>query len=311
MKILILDRNHPSLVEKLRNLDYFVEEDYTSEPSQIQQKIKDVDGLILRSRLKVDEQLLKHASKLKCIVRVGSGLENINTSLAKQMDVEVHNTPEGNAPAVGEHALGMLLCLMHKIHSAAQSVRNKHWNRNFIGDELNGKNLVIIGYGNTGRDFAKKLSGFNELNVYFHDILPFEADAHAQPTDYETIFTLADILSLHLPETPQTIGYINENFIEKMQKPFYLLNTSRGKCVKTQAVLYGLKKGKILGFAADVMEDETSDFKVNFQTNYWDELLQHPQVLITPHIAGKSIQSEERLADLAVEKMHQTLSKFK
>jgi D-3-phosphoglycerate dehydrogenase len=308
MKILHLDTNHPLLVNQLATAGFENDQDYTSTKEEIEFKIHNYSGIIIRSRFKIDKKFLNKAKNLKFIGRVGAGLENIDTGYAQKLGIKLFNAPEGNRNAVGEHALGMILSLFNKINIADQSVRNGQWLREkHRGTELDGKTVGIIGYGNMGRAFAKKLRGF-AVEVICYDIKDDVENSDATQVELNELFEKTDILSLHTPETPQTIGMINTKFINTFKKPFWLINTARGKSVVTKDLIKGIKEGKILGAGLDVLEFEKSSFENLFTSEKdmpkeFKELLKMNNVILSPHVAGWTVESKEKLAQTIVDKI--------
>ncbi|HMU06786.1 MAG TPA: 2-hydroxyacid dehydrogenase, partial [Kaistella sp.] len=304
MKILLLDKNHPLITEQLSAKGFVFEEDFTSSYDEVLKKISNYDGIIIRSRIPVDKNFLEHAKNLKFIARVGAGMENIDVEFAKSLGIKLISSPEGNRDSVAEHVVGMLLILMNRLFIASNEVKNGIWKREENrGDELLGKTFGIIGYGNMGKAVAKRLSGFG-VKVIFHDILPNLSDEYGTQVSLETIKNEADILSLHLPITPETHYIIDEKFISEMKKNFYFVNTARGKNVKTKDLVEAIQSGKIKGAALDVLEYEKSSFE-NLDTSTslsasenedLKFLLSSEKVIVTPHIAGWTIQSKEKLA---------------
>lgn len=304
MKILQLDQNHPLIAERLSAKGFVIDEDHHSTYDEVLQKIDQYSGIIIRSRIPLDRNFLENAKNLKFIARVGAGMENIDATTAKKLGIALINSPEGNRDAVAEHVLGMLLILMNRLFIASQQVKNGIWKREENrGDELLGKTFGIIGYGNMGKAVAKRLSGFG-CSVVFHDILPNLSDEFATQVSLEDLKNTADILSLHIPLTPETDGLINEQFIAEMKKKFYFINTARGKNVDTKSLVQALKSGKIKGAALDVLEFEKPSFE-NLETD--DEALQFllnsEKAIVTPHIAGWTVQSKEKLASVLVDKI--------
>lgn len=305
MKILQIDKNHPLIVEQLTAKGFVIEEDHTSTYDQILDKIENYEGIIIRSRIPIDANFLSRATNLKFIARVGAGMENIDTSEAKKRGIKLISSPEGNRDAVAEHSLGMLLVLMNRLFIASNEVKNGIWLREENrGNELYGKTIGLIGYGNMGKATAKRFSGFG-CKVIFYDILPNLSDEYAIQVSLEELQYEADIVSLHIPFTEETHYLIDEKFIDKMRKKFYLINTSRGKNVKTEAVVEALKIGKIEGAALDVIEYEKSSFEniTKIDNNALKYLLTSDKVILTPHIAGWTIQSKEKLAQVIVDKI--------
>ncbi len=306
IKILHLDHNHPLLRQMLENAGFINDDDFTSPKQAIESKIAHYDGIVLRSRFRIDKEFIDRAVNLKFIARVGAGLENIDCAYAESKGIALIAAPEGNRNAVGEHTLAMLLALFNKLHTADREVREGHWNREKNrGHELDGKTVGIIGYGNMGRAFARKLRGF-EVRVICYDILPNVGDADAQQVPIDEFFREADVVSLHIPWTPETDGMVDAEFIGSFAKPFWLLNTSRGKNVATTDLAGALDSGKILGAALDVLEYEKSSFEHLFDGEIPDPLrylLRSEKVLLTPHVAGWSFESHEGLARVIAEKI--------
>ena len=307
MKILHLDTNHPLLINQLNGLGFTNHEDYSSLKIEIEQKIKDYQGIVIRSRFTIDKSFIDAAANLKFIARVGAGLENIDCDYAKNKGIQLISAPEGNRNAVSEHVLGMLLSLMNRLNIADHEVRQGLWKREENrGDELDGKTIGIIGYGNTGKALAKKLQGF-DVEVIFHDIKDDLEDSNAKQVPIEVLKEKTDVLSLHVPLTELTDKLVNREFINGFKKSFYLINTSRGKCVVTKDLLEGLKSGKIIAAGLDVLEYEQKSFENLFSEDEipedFQELLKQPNVILTPHIAGWTTQSKEKLSQTIVDKI--------
>ena len=312
MKILHLDTNHPLLITQLNALGFINDEDYTSSKKEVESKIHQYDGFIIRSRFKIDKQFIDKAKNLKFIGRVGAGLENIDCDYAQSKGITLISAPEGNRNAVGEHALGMLLSLFNKLNTADQDVRNGLWRREKNrGVELDGKTVGIIGYGNTGKAFAKKLRGF-DVEVIFHDIKDNLEDNNAKQVSLKELQDRVDVLSLHIPETTLTINMVDQAYIHSFRKPFWLLNTARGKSVVTCDLVDALKSNKILGAGLDVLEYETSSFEDMFNGNSLPEpfkyLIQSENVILSPHVAGWTVESKIKLAQTIVDKIAEKFS---
>lgn len=309
MKILHLDSNHPLLLQRLEEAGFSNEEDYTSTKAEIERVISEYDGIVIRSRFKIDKSFLDAASNLKFIARVGAGLESIDTEYAEKRNVKLIAAPEGNRNAVGEHTLGMLLSLFNKLNKADGEVKNGLWNREANrGTELDGKTVGIIGYGNMGKAFAKKLRGF-DCEVLCFDIKENVGDENAKQVSLNELQQKADVLSLHTPWTPLTDKMINSEFINSFSKPFWLINTARGKSVVTADLVSALKSGKILGAGLDVLEFEKLSFETLFDSdnlpNSLKELFAMDNVILSPHIAGWTVESKEKLAKVIAEKIFQ------
>lgn len=304
MKILLLDKNHALITEQLSAKGFVLEEDFISTYEEILQKIDLYDGIIIRSRIPLDRNFLEHAKNLKFIARVGAGMENIDVEFAKSTGIKLISSPEGNRDSVAEHVVGMLLILMNRLLIASLEVKNGIWEREGNrGDELKGKTFGIIGYGNMGKAVAQRLSGFG-VNVIFYDILPDLSDKFGTQVPLHTLKEEADILSLHIPITPETHYLVDAEFISDMKKDFYFVNTARGNNVQTSALVAGLKSGKIKGAALDVLEYEKASFEnLNLINADLEFLLNSEKALITPHIAGWTVQSKEKLAQVIVDKI--------
>jgi len=307
MKILHLDTNHPLLIEQFNALGFENIEEYKAAKSEVEKSIHLYDGLIIRSRFTIDKSFLDKAQNLKFIGRLGSGLENIDVDYARDKGIFLAAAPEGNRNAVGEHSLGLLLALFNKLTKANNEVKKGKWDREANrGTELDGKTVGIIGYGNTGKAFAKKLRGF-DIEVICYDIVGGVSDENARQVGIMELEQKSDIISLHVPQTPETMGMINTEFINAFQKPFWLLNTARGKCVVTEDLVTALKSGKILGAGLDVLEYEKTSFEDMFSQESLPEAFQFlvdaENIILSPHVAGWTIESKEKLAQTIVDKI--------
>jgi len=307
MKILHIDANHPALIAGFKALGYENHEDYQGSKEEIMAKIKDYDGLILRSRFPIDASFLKAAAGLKFIGRLGAGLENIDLDAAKKLNIFLAAAPEGNRNAVGEHSLGLLLSLFNKIHTADRDVKNGLWEREHNrGVELDGQTVGIIGFGHMGQSFAKKLSGF-ECNIIYHDLEDKGSIYGAKKVSLETLQQQATVVGLHLPQTPLTKGYANTAFFNAFKHPIWLLNTGRGAAVVTEDLVTAIKEKKVLGAGLDVLEYESSSFENFLQSNEKPAALTFimncDQVVLSPHVGGWTAESHERLAQTIVNKI--------
>lgn len=304
MKILLLDKNHPLITEQLLAKNFVLEEDFTSSYDQVCGKIDQYDGVIIRSRIPLDKNFLEKGKNLKFIARVGAGMENIDIPVAEKLGIQLINSPEGNRDSVAEHVVGMLLILMNRLFIASEEVKNGIWKREENrGDELLGKTVGLIGYGNMGKATAKRLSGFG-CKVIFHDILPDLSDDYATQVSLKELKEQAEVLSLHIPLTDTSYYLVDGPFISDMKNDFYFVNTARGKNIETKSLVEALKAGKVKGACLDVLEYEKSSFEnleaENEDLNY---LLQSEKVIVTPHIAGWTHQSKEKLAQVIVDKI--------
>jgi len=312
MKVLHVDINHPLIIEQFSELGFHNDEDYTSSKQEIEDKIDQYDGLIIRSRFTLDSQFLDKAKKLKFIGRLGAGLENIDTKYAKSLGIFLAAAPEGNRNAVGEHALGMLLSLFNKLNTADSEVRNGKWDREGNrGIELEGKVVGIIGYGNMGKAFAKKLKGFDVDEVICYDIQGGVEDENARQVGIMEFQSRVDVVSLHVPQTEVTVGMVDLEFLHKFQKSIWILNTARGKCIKTVDLVEALKSGKVLGAGLDVLEYEKASFENMFTEDNLPEAFQYlinsNKVILSPHVAGWTVESKIKLAQTIVDKIKDKL----
>lgn len=307
IKILHIDSNHPLLWNQLEAVGFQNEADYSSSKEDIEAKIHKYHGIVIRSRFKIDKMFLDKATQLQFIARVGAGLESIDCNYAESKNVKLIAAPEGNRNAVGEHALGMLLSLFNNLNKANAEVRQGQWNREANrGHELDGKTVGIIGYGNMGKAFAKKLKGF-DVEVLCFDIQEGVADSNAKQVSLDELQQKVDVLSLHTPWTPLTDKMVNASFIDGFKKPFWLLNTARGKSVVTADLVRALQSGKILGAGLDVLEYEKLSFEHLFdeesKNKDFEYLRQANNVVLTPHVAGWTFESHEKLAQTIVDKI--------
>jgi D-3-phosphoglycerate dehydrogenase len=303
MRILHLDSNHDILAQGLSKLGCTNVFDFKSTKEEIMASIENHDAIVIRSRFPIDKAFLDAAQHLRFIARVGSGLENIDTSYAKSLGIEIISSPEGNANAVANHALAMLLGLLNNLPKGAHDIANGNWEREGNrGEELDGKTIGLIGYGHTGSHFAEKLRGF-DVKVLCHDILPDKGDENATQVSLAVLQAQADIVSLHLPQTPETEAYINVDFINQMSKPFWLINTSRGNQVVIDDLLEAIENKAIKGAGLDVLPFEKSSFEQLDHNPQLQQLIDNPLVLLSPHVAGWTHQSKERLAQVIVDKV--------
>lgn len=305
MKILHLDITHPFLGKELEKIGFTNHYDFDTLKSDL--KLSSYFGIIIRSRISIDRDFIERGENLKFIARIGSGTENIDVDYAEKKGIQIISTPEGNSNAVGEHALGMLLSLLNNINSSNKEVQNGIWKRESNrGFELKNKTVGLIGYGNTGKSFAKKLIGLN-VNIIFYDIKNIKKDKYARPVSLNYLKDNSDIISLHVSMTNESNGLIDKDFIESCKKPFWLINTSRGDCVIMNDLIKGLKNEKVLGAGLDVIAFEKKSFEKltvneNDQSSL-DYLNSSSNVILTPHIAGWTQESKIGLVKIALEKI--------
>lgn len=307
MKVLHIDTNHPLLLEQLHAHGFENHEAYRLSRAEILKEIHQYDGIVIRSRIKLDQAFLAKATKLKFIGRVGAGLENIDEAFATKRNIKLFNAPEGNRNAVGEHALGMLLSLFNNLRTVHDEVCKGIWLREENrGIELEGKTVGILGYGNMGKSFAKKLSGF-DCKVICYDVQPNLGNQFATQVGLEQFYNETQVLSLHTPQNESSINWLNRDRIERFLHPFWVINTARGSAINTEDLVVSLKKGKILGAGLDVLSYEKSSFENMFDQQELPEafayLTQASNVLLSPHIAGWTHESKEKLAQTIVDKI--------
>lgn len=306
-QVVFIDSVHPVLEQKLRQVGMNCLDHTKTSFENLLPFLAKAYGVVIRSRFTIDTHFLSLCPNLKFIARSGSGLENIDTKICRELGIRVYNSPEGNRNAVAEHALGMLLSLFHKIQKADKEIRNGEWSRESNrGEELDGKTVGIIGYGNNGSAFAKKLRGF-DVRVLAHDKYKSGFGDHfVQECTLNAILEQADVLSFHIPQNKETRFIFNDDFVSKMHKPFYVLNLSRGKIVETEALVSGLKSGKIKGAGLDVLEFESQSFESFFEQELpssFSYLISAENVVLTPHVGGWTTESYIKLSSVLAEKI--------
>ncbi len=309
MKVLITDDVHPLLLHGLRAKGYQC--DYKPEISLSETKeiIEEYYGAVINSKIKADRSFLNRGSNLKFIARLGSGLEIIDLDEAQKRSISVISAPEGNCNAVAEHAVGMLLCLTNKLLQADRDVREMNWDREkHRGREIQGSTVGILGYGHTGPAFAAKLSGF-DVNVLVYD--KFKPDLrteakHVKFCDLKTIQNQSDIISLHVSLNPSSYHLIDRTFIMECGKPFILINTSRGNVVKMEDLIWGIETGKVEGACLDVFENENPVTYNEDEKKEYDDLHQMDQVVLSPHVAGWTVESKKKIAETILKKLDNT-----
>ncbi len=319
MKVVFLDTVHSILEERLLASGFrcinAIKLDYES----CLNEISNTDGIIIRSRFKLDLDFLSKCHSLKFIARSGSGLENIDLNYCKRRGIKVYNSPEGNKNAVAEHGLGMLLNLFNNILIADSEIRKGKWIReNNRGIELAGKTIGIIGFGNNGEALAKKLSGLNMQILAYDKYKTGFGDCKIKESSLEEIYEKANIVSFHIPQNEETINYANDQFFDNFKHEIYLMNLSRGKIVNTASLVKNLKKGKVIGACLDVLEYEKTNFEELFNEKLsleYDYLINSKKVILSPHIAGWTNESFFKLSNVLADKILNqfnppTLSKF-
>lgn len=302
LRILFIDIVHPLLKQELEKQNHICDTAYEESKDGIEGIISNYQGIIIRSRFKIDKQFIDCGSNLKFIARAGSGLENIDVDYAENKNIHCYNAAEGNREAVAEHALGMLLSLFNNLNKADQEVRNGIWEREGNrGIKLAGKTVAMIGYGNNGSAFAQVLKGFNVTILAYDKYLK----DYSYKSTMENIFKDADIVSLHIPLLVETTYLVNDNFINSFEKDIYLINTARGKCVNTKDLVRALESGKIKGACLDVLEYEETSFEnlskeeLNSDMQY---LINSKNIILSPHIAGWTKESNLKIAEVLLNK---------
>lgn len=312
MRVLFIDTVHEHLASHLTRMDYECVDGSELTRAEILNQVPEFDGVVIRSRIKLDKEFLDAAKNLRFIARAGAGMENIDIDHAKMLGIQCFNAPEGNRDAVAEHAMGMLLSLFNHINTSDIEVRNGLWRREENrGVELLGRTVGIIGYGNTGQALAKRMAGFGVLTYAYDKFKKGFSDDYVIETNLESIFQEAEIVSLHVPLTSDTHHFVNDEFFEKLNYPIYLINTSRGPVVDTEALVRAIENGKVLGACLDVLEFE----KFNFEQIENEEipaafqyLIDSPKVILTPHVAGWTQESNAKLAHVLAEKIQSAFS---
>jgi len=300
--ILIVDDIHPIFMERVEALGYHCDYRPLIKPDDALQIIGNYEGLVMRSKFKLNRQYIDAAKNLRFVARAGAGTDNIDEACTAEKGIILINAPEGNMDAVGEHAVGMLLALMNNFRIADAQIRAGSWQREANrGYELKGKTVGIIGYGFMGSSFAKKLSGFGVNVIAYDKYKTGFSDQYAREVSMEEIVKHSDVLSLHIPLTAETAGLVNEEYLFHFKKPFFLINTARGKVVETRAVLNAIKQGKVLGAGLDVLA--TEKFPGLAEQEWFDELRQSGKVILTPHVAGWTFDSYRKLSEVLAEKL--------
>ena len=301
-KILIVDDLHPVFQQEAEKQGYRVDYHPEFKLQDALNIISEYDGLVIRSKFQVDKAFVDAAEKLKFIGRAGAGMDNLDEAYLKENGIVCINAPEGNRDAVGEQAIGMLLSLMNNLRKADMEVRNGIWDRE--GNrayELKGKTVGIIGYGQMGQAFAKKLKGFEVEVIAFDKYKTEFSDEFASEVSMEQIVKYSDVLSLHIPLTRETKQLVDDEYLLHFKKPIFFLNTARGEIVNTKAVLSAINEGKILGAALEVLQVEK--FPALGEQEWFDDLISNGKVLLSPHVAGWSFESYRKISEVLAEKL--------
>ncbi len=307
MKVLFIDIVHPVLQERLEGAGMICIDATEIDRETIISNHSKANGIVIRSRFKMNAEFLRHFNELKFIARSGAGMENIDIDYCAKNEIKLYNAPEGNRNAVGEHALGMLLSLFNRLHIADQEVRNGKWDRERNrGIELDGKTVGIIGFGNNGSAFAKKLRGFDVQILAFDKYKSDFGNEFVKESTLEEIYEKCDIISFHIPQNEGTIYFANDEFFSSFEKNVYLINLSRGKIVQTSALVNALKNGKVLGACLDVLEYEKSSFESFFEQEMNEDftyILNSDKTLLSPHVGGWTVESYYKLSDVLADKI--------
>ncbi|WP_342646776.1 NAD(P)-dependent oxidoreductase [Mucilaginibacter sp. CSA2-8R] len=300
--ILIVDDLHPIFIEQVEALGYTCDYQPTMKLEEALAILPQYEGLVIRSKFQVTAEIIDAAASLRFIARAGAGMDNIDEAYAIKKGIILINAPEGNMDAVGEHAIGLLLSLMNNLNRGDAEIRDGSWLREANrGYELKGRTVGIVGYGHMGQSFARKLKGF-EVNVIAYDKYKTGfSDNYAREVSMEEIVKHSDVLSLHIPLTPETKGLVNDEYLFHFKKPIFLLNTSRGQVAQTQAVLNGIRQGKILGAGLDVLE--TEKFPALAQQLWFEELRNSGKVILSPHVAGWTFESYRKISEVMAAKI--------
>lgn len=301
-KILIVDKLHPAFKIEAEKLGYQVDDfpEFTRE--QTLASISAYQGLAVRTKFKIDKEIIEVANNLEFIARAGAGLDNIDEAFAKARNIKLLNAPEGNRDAVAEHAIGMLLSLLNNLRKSDIEIRNGIWDREGNrGFELKGKTVGIIGYGYMGQCFAKKIKGFDVDVIAYDKYQTGFSDDFATEVSMEQIVKQADILSLHIPLTRETRQLVNDEYLFHFRKPIYFINTARGEIVNTSSILNAIKDGKILGAGLDVLEVEKLPSLID--QVWFNDLKENGKVLLSPHVAGWSVESYQRISEVLAAKL--------
>ena len=301
-KILIVDDLHPIFKEKAVQLGFEVDDRPLINREETLKIIKDYTGIAVRTKFRIDKELLDVAPNLQFVARAGAGLDNIDEGAAKSRNIRLMNASEGNMDAVGEHATGLLLSLMNNFRRADAEIRNGKWDREGNrGYELKGKTVGIIGYGYMGKSFAKKLSGF-EVNVIAYDKYKTGfSDSYAREVSMEEIVKHSDVLSMHIPLTSETRQMVDDEYFFHFRKPIFFINTARGEIVNIKAVLNAIRGNKILGAGLDVLQ--TEKFPALNEQDWYADLIASEKVLLTPHVGGWTFDSYRKISEVLAEKL--------
>ena len=303
-KVLIVNHMHPSIISKLEAIGYAVDYQPTITAAAIPQALADATGMIIRSKVQVEESLLQHAPLLRFVGRAGAGVDNVNLADLDKRNITLVNAPEGNRDALAEHSLGMLLALFNHIHLADQQVRQGIWDREGNrGIELGTRTVGILGFGHMGQAFAKRLSGIGCEVITFDKYKSGYGNQYAQAVSEAEFFARTQVLSIHIPLSSDNRYLVDEAFLNRFTQNLFVLNTARGEVLDLAALVAGMKSGKVLGAALDVLENEKLDTLTPEQAASFAYLRESDRTLLSPHVAGWSHESYERINQTLVEKI--------
>ena len=301
-KILIVDDLHPAFKIAAEQIGFEVDDQPFIKKEKVLEILKDYVGLAIRTKFRVDKEVIDRAPNLKFVARAGAGMDNIDVAYADEKNIHLINAPEGNADAVGEHCVGFLLSLMNNFRKADTEIRNGVWEREGNrGYELKGKTIGIIGYGNNGSSFARKLKGFEAIVLAYDKYKTRFTDDFATEASMEEIVKYSDVLSIHIPLTRETKQLVNDEYLSHFRRPIFFINASRGEIVNTQSILKGIKENRILGAGLDVLEKEK--FPALADADFYQDLIKEDKVLLTPHIGGWTFDSYRKISEVLAEKL--------
>lgn len=307
MKVLFIDKVHSILQTRLEKERIECIDGTAFSKNDCLNILPEINGIVIRSRFRLDQDFLQTGKNLQFIARSGAGMENIDDVFCEKHQIKLFNAPEGNRNAVGEHAVGMILTLFNRLHIADQEIRKGKWDRELNrGIELEGKTIGIIGYGNNGAAFAEKLSGFDVTILAYDKYRKGFDSGSIIESSIDDIFSQADIVSFHIPQNEETTYYADENFFSSFKKNIYLINLSRGKIVQTSALVEAIKNEKVLGACLDVLEYEKSSFESFFEQELdpnFSYLLTSEKVLLSPHVGGWTQESYFKLSNVLADKI--------
>jgi D-3-phosphoglycerate dehydrogenase len=310
-RIIIVDEMHSSIQPGLEQIGCEVDYKPDITRAELLERIEHYFGIIIRSKTTLDQELLDKAIQLRFIARAGAGVDKIDMDICQKRGIRILNAPEGNRDALGEHAVGMLLALLNKIHTADSQIRHGIWDREGNrGIEIQGKTIGIMGYGNMGSAFARRLASFDCTLLAYDKYKKEYSDAVVKECEMEEIYSLSDILSLHVPLTDETYQFYNTNFFQRFEKSIYLVNTARGSILPIKDLINLLDEGKILGAALDVLENEKISVLSGLEKQFFKNLISRDNVILTPHVGGWSVESYKKINDVLMGKIKTLLSGF-